>query len=120
MPIKPGGRDSEEQFAHQLARGTQTVLGVRDGDHLVGVVLATHDGRKGWLNCLAVDPEYRRQGIAQCLIAEAEQVLYSQGMQIIAALIEGENSASLALFEQAGYQDYPNLHYVTKRRDNNV
>ena len=32
------------------------------GGELVGVVLGTHDGRKGWINRLAVAPAYQRRG----------------------------------------------------------
>ena len=36
-------------------------------------------------------------------------------MQIFAALIEPDNNASLALFEEAGYSEWPGMHYVSKR-----
>ncbi|WP_119073087.1 GNAT family N-acetyltransferase [Aggregatilinea lenta] len=115
LPVRPAGRDSREAFEDQLERGTQTVIGLEQGGRLIGVVVATNDGRKGWINRLAVDPAVRRQGAGQRLIAEAECVLKAQGMGIIAALIEGSNSASLALFRQAGYDSHPDLHYVSKR-----
>jgi N-acetylglutamate synthase len=116
LSIRPQGRDSAVAFAVQLAGGTQIVLGVRTNGRLVGVVLATHDGRKGWINRLAVHPECRRQGLALALIAEAERVLTDNGLPIIAALVEDWNEASLALFDRAGYQEYPDVHYVTKRQ----
>lgn len=120
LPIRPLGRDSRTQFAAQLAAGSQTVLGVKEGDRLVGVILATHDGRKGWLNRLAVYPDQRRQGMALFLIHEAERVLRAQGLQIIAALVEDWNSASMSLMARAGYTDHPDIHYLTKREDDNV
>lgn len=115
LPVKPGGRDSREQFFRQMTGDLQAVIGVKQGDELVGVVLTTHDGRKGWINWLAVRPEHRRKGIARRLIDEAERALRAQGMQIIAALIEDGNAASLELFEQAGYSDFRGIHYLTKR-----
>jgi ribosomal protein S18 acetylase RimI-like enzyme len=120
LSIRPVGRDSREQFTAQLASGLQTVIGVRDGQRLIGVVVTTHDGRKGWINRLAVHPDYRRQGLGRRLIREAEQVLHSQGLHIIAALIEDGNAASLALFQQAGYADYSSIHYMTKRENDSV
>lgn len=120
LSVRVNGRDSRAEFERQMSGGTQTVVGVRDGALLVGVVIATHDGRKGWINRLAVRPEYRRKGIGRRLVNEAENVLKSQGMRIIAALIEDWNKASLGLFEQAGYLDYPNLHYVSKRDSQDV
>jgi GNAT superfamily N-acetyltransferase len=116
LHIKPVGRDSREAFARQLAGDTQAAFGVEDADgRLIGVVIATHDGRKGWINRLAVHPDARRQGVAMRLIGAAEGWLHQQGMQIIAALIEPGNEASLALVEAAGYEPFPGLHYVSRR-----
>ncbi|MBN1201132.1 MAG: GNAT family N-acetyltransferase [Anaerolineae bacterium] len=120
LSIRPRGRDSREQFTRQLGGDTQHVIGARDAGRLVGVVVATHDGRKGWINRLAIHPEYRRQGIGLKLIAEAERVLHEQDISIIAALIEDWNEPSLALFQKAGYVDYPGIHYVTKRDSHDV
>ena len=112
--VRPEGRDSREAFARQLARG-QVVLGLEELGKLIGCVVATHDTRKGWINRLAVHPDWRRQGIGQQLIAEAEESLHQQGMSVIAAIIEPDNEASLKLFIKAGYADWPGLHYVSKK-----
>jgi ribosomal protein S18 acetylase RimI-like enzyme len=114
--IRPRGRDSREAFAGQLNSGTHTMLGLELSGELIGVVLATHDGRKGWINRLAILPEYRRLGYAARLVAEAERVLHEQGISIIAALIETGNDASLTLFRKLGYNELPDgIHYVSKR-----
>jgi N-acetylglutamate synthase len=116
LHVKPQGRDSHEAFARQIAGGTQTAIGIEnETGELVGVTLATHDGRKGWINRLAVHPDARRQGIGEALIAAAEQRLHQQGIDVIAALIEPENVASLSLFIKSGYAEWPGLHYVSKR-----
>jgi ribosomal protein S18 acetylase RimI-like enzyme len=114
--IRPNGRDSRQAFARQLDSGTHTMLGLELSGELVGVVLATHDGRKGWINRLAILAEYRRHGYAARLVAEAERVLHDQGITIIAALIETGNDASLTLFRKLGYSELPGgIHYVSKR-----
>ena len=114
--IRPHGRDTREAFARQLATGTHIMIGLDVSDELVGVALATHDGRKGWINRVAVLPEYRRRGYASRLVTEAERVLREQGMTVIAALIEGGNEASLRLFDTLGYVELQGgTHYVSKR-----
>jgi N-acetylglutamate synthase len=120
LPVRPAGRDGREQFAAQLSRETQTVIGAWEAGRLVGVSVVTHDGRKGWINRLAVHPNCRRQGLGLELIAESERILREKGMQVIAALIEDWNDVSLALFEHAGYRDYPDIHYLTKREGQDV
>jgi ribosomal protein S18 acetylase RimI-like enzyme len=113
--VRAQGRDSRVAFARQLASGTHTMIGLQVGTELVGVVLATHDGRKGWINRLAVLPEHRHRGYAALLVAEAERALKKQGITVIAALIEPENDASLALFRRLGYVEASGMHYVSKR-----
>jgi GNAT superfamily N-acetyltransferase len=111
--IRPEGRDSREAFAEQLARG-QVVLGLEDEGELVACIVVTDDTRKGWINRLAVDPDYRRRGLAARLIEAAEQELRGKGIHIFAALIEDYNTASLNLFQREGYRTH-DIYYVSKR-----
>jgi ribosomal protein S18 acetylase RimI-like enzyme len=113
--VRPNGRDSRAAFERQLAGGTHTVLGLERNGDLVAVVLVTHDGRKGWINRLAVVPEWRGRGYAKRLVAEAELVLQAEGMTVIAALIEPGNEASLELFMALGYVETEGMHYLSRR-----
>jgi ribosomal protein S18 acetylase RimI-like enzyme len=119
--LKPRGRDSRAAIARQIASGVETILGLTVDDRLVGAVVATHDSRKGWINRLAVDPDYRRRGYGARLIAAAEDVLRDQGMRIIAALVESDNPTSLALFQKVGYVEIDSgIHYLSKRESDQV
>ena len=114
--IRPSGRDAPEAFAREIESGTATVIGAEDADGaLIGVVVATHDGRKGWINRLAIDPERRREGLGLELVRAAEQALDEQGIRVIAALVEGDNDLSLAFFQAAGYALHPDVRYLSKR-----
>ena len=121
LPLKLAGRDSREEFTSQIASGCQTVIGLEDGDRLVGVVLATHDSRRGWINRLAVHPDYRRRGLGLRLIREAERVLRDErGLHVLAAHVETWNEASLALFTRAGYVRGDDVIYFSKRERQDV
>ncbi len=114
------GRDSRQAFAQQMQSGVQTVLGLEDDGRLIAVVVATHDSRRGWVNRLTVDQDYRRRGLARRLLAAAEEVLREQGLFITVALIEDWNEASMALFLQEGYRLNDDIHYVSKRDSDDV
>ena len=111
--LRPQGRDSRQALADQLAQG-QVVLGLEEDGKLVACVLITDDTRKGWINRLAVDPDYRRRGLAARLLAEAEKELRARGRQVFSALIESENVESLSLFQREGYKTH-DIVYVSKR-----
>lgn len=120
LPIRASGRDSKEAFSRQLTSGTQTILGYKKDGDLIGVIVATHDSRKGWINRLAVDPNWQRQGIGSLLIEAAEEELKRQGVKVIAALIFESNVRSIAAFKKAGYEADTRIRYFSKRHSENA
>ena len=112
---RPEGRDTFEGIAKEFERPETCFYVMLDGDKMIGSVVGSSDGRKGWINRLAVDPDYRRQGLSGRLIEECENFLYKLGLKIIAALIEGENIESLATFKKAEYELWNHITYCSKR-----
>lgn len=120
LPYKPEGRDRRDKIEREIQKPNAIFLvAERDGE-LIGSVFATHDGRKGWINRLAVSPAFRRCGIAKRLVAEAESRLCGQGIEIVACLIENWNVDSARFFEKLGYWPFEGVTYYTKRKDSNV
>lgn len=117
---RPAGRDTMENLLSQRQGFASGFLGAFDGGTLIGAVIATHDGRRGWINRLAVHPHYRGKGIAKKLISAAESALRKQGLRIIAALIEDDNVASRTLFARAGYESLPEILYYSKRESSDA
>lgn len=115
LPFKAQGRDSKINIIGELANSNESFILAWDGNKLVGSILATHDGRKGWLNRLAVDPDYRKMGIGSQLIRQAEEFLLSAEINIFACLIEDWNLSSRELFQKNGYLCHDDIHYYTKR-----
>ena len=104
------GRESRTSIAAQLRTPRNRYLGAFEGARLVGTVFGTHDGRKGWINRLAVHPDYRRRHLARRLVRICERGLREQGIQVFAALIEPDNVASEAVFRGLGYEIDPMLY----------
>jgi ribosomal protein S18 acetylase RimI-like enzyme len=115
LPYKPHGRDSLDSLRKEFKRKETCYLGMFEGDKMIGVIVGTSDGRKGWINRLAIDPDYRGRGLAGKLIFEAERFLYKFGLKVIAGLIENYNTPSMEAFIKAGYTCGRNILYFSKR-----
>ncbi len=116
LPLKLEGRDSRENVARQIAMPNVFFFVAELSGRIVGTILCTHDGRKGWINRLAVAEAYRRHGIGRRLVEIAESRFEILGLGITAALIEEWNEDSMSAFEKLGYRKHPEILYFTKRR----
>lgn len=115
LSIRTKGRDSRAELTRQMKLNPEWFIGARDGDRLVGAVIASHDTRRGYLNRIAVDPDYQGRGIAKLLTEMSEEMLRAQGIKVITLLIEGENRASRALALRLGYVEHEDIIYYSKR-----
>lgn len=120
MPFKPRGRDRKGAIQAQMTINPDFFIGAFEDDWLVGVVMASTDGRRGWINRLAVDSDCRRRGVAKELINEAEKILRKRGMRIFCALIEDTNAGSMRLFKNCGYKAHGDIVYFSKRDSDKV
>ena len=69
---QPTGRDSKANLERELADPNVDILVAVIGDRIIGSVIGTNDGRNGWVNRLAVDPDHRGEGIAKALVEGVE------------------------------------------------
>lgn len=116
LHFKPLGRDRKERIIIEMEGPQACFLVAEDKGSIIGSVLATHDGRKGWINRLAVSPRYRRKGVGERLIREAEEYFSMEDIEIAACLIEQENEPSLSLFRKAGFRLHRDIFYLSKRK----
>ena len=120
LPYRPEGRDSRREIERQISEFGDLFVGAFESGELVGVIVGTDDGRKGWINRLAVLPEHRRKGVALKLIHAVEVALRKRGRRIISILVETPNRASISLFQKAGYSAWEGMAYLSKRDDPKV
>lgn len=65
--------------------------------------MAGYDGHRGWIYSVAVEPNYRRQGVGTALMAVAEHALKDKGCVKINLQILDGNSAVTAFYSSLGF-----------------
>lgn len=115
LPFRPTGRDSLESLRQQWRAQPRFFVGAFEGERMIGVAIATDDGRKAWINRLAVIPEEQGKGVAKAIVNECEKIFRDLGRVVFAIMIEGENDASEHLFEGMGYKHEKDIRYYAKR-----
>ncbi len=117
LPLKPKGRDKRENIEKEMSRPDLAIFLVAvNEDSVIGTIIGTHDGRKGWINRLAVHPDYQHQGMARQLVREVENQLSKSGIDITACLIEGYNRDSMEFFKKIGYRKHEDIFYFSRRK----
>ncbi|MGH8014568.1 MAG: GNAT family N-acetyltransferase [Candidatus Zixiibacteriota bacterium] len=116
LTYKPLGRDSKLSMTKEMALEGVAYFGYYEKDKLLGACIGNYDGRRGWINRLAVHPDFRGKGIAGILIDETEKFLRSKGAVFLSALIEDINEPSITCFEKAGFSCEKEWLYFCKRQ----
>ena len=68
---------------------------------LIGTVLCGHDGRRGYIHHLMVDPDYRRQGLGQSLVSRCMFALTRIGIQKCHLFVFEDNESGVKFCERS-------------------
>ena len=82
------------------------LVGKIDGK-IVATVMAGYEGHRGWVNYLAVDSAFRKQGLGRTLMEEAERRLVEIGCPKVNLQIRNENDGAMAFYERIGFERNP-------------
>lgn len=74
---------------------------------LIATCMVGYEGHRGWINYLAVGPEYQRRGFARQMMARAEQILHAAGCPKINLQVRSTNIGVIAFYERIGYRQDP-------------
>ena len=100
----PSVTDTAEAVQRAIAHPAAWVLLAEADRQLIGSIIGTFDGWRGNIYRLAVDPSYRRRGVARALVQEVERRLALAGAKRITALVEHRHPDPVAFWEAAGYE----------------
>ena len=96
--------DTYEGLLSKLLRDPELFFVVEDNQRIIGVVMGSYDGRRGWINHLAVDPEYQGKRIGQQIIEQLEIRFKQIGCEKVNLLIEKNNAKVQSFYEKQGYE----------------
>ena len=99
--------DDREGVAQFIARNPGLSRVAVDGTRVVGVVMCGHDGRRGHIYHLAVNPEYRRYGVGKRLVQECLDRLRQVGVVRAIILVADDNPGGAEFWKRAGWEDIP-------------
>lgn len=82
-----------------------TVLIGRAADAIVATAMVGHDGHRGWVYYVAVDPARRAQGLGRTIMTAAEAWLRQAGIAKLQLLVRRENEKAGAFYLSLGYAE---------------
>jgi N-acetylglutamate synthase len=114
--------DSREATERYLARNPGLSFVARSGDRVVGCVMCSHDGRRGYLQHLAVEPEVRRQGIGTALVTRCLEALRGLGIEKTHIDVLAENGLAQEYWANSGWKRRTDIvrYSFTNSTDPNV
>ena len=102
--LHPDECDSRMGIATYLARNPGTCFVARRRSRLVGSVLCGNDGRRGYMNHLAVAEAYRRHGIGTALVDRCMAALAKMGIPRCNLFVYATNEGAMEFWRKLGWR----------------
>lgn len=114
--------DSKDSIAKYLARNPGLSFIAESDGQLIGTLMAGHDGRRGYLQHLAVAEQYRRMGIATELLTLALAALKAEGILKSHIHILAGNEHGKSYWQAQGWQKRSDIeiHSYINHADLNI
>ena len=106
--------DSPAALARYLRRNPGcSFVALSEAGELVGVSLAGHDGRRGYLHHVAVTEAFRKQGLGRELVERCAAALKAEGIEKINLWVKADNAAGVAFWNRMGGRERDDLVIVS-------
>jgi ribosomal protein S18 acetylase RimI-like enzyme len=97
--------DDRESVGQFLERNPGLSRVATDGSAVVGVALCGHDGRRGHIYHLAVDPAYQGRGLGKRLLNESLEDLRRAGVKRVIIMVADDNPRGREFWKRFGYEE---------------
>jgi ribosomal protein S18 acetylase RimI-like enzyme len=97
--------DPQADIAMARRGPNSAVLVGRDGAAIVATAMVGHDGHRGWVYYVAVDPGRRGKGHGRAIMDAAENWLRQAGIAKLQLMVRRENLKAGAFYQSIGYAE---------------
>jgi ribosomal protein S18 acetylase RimI-like enzyme len=112
--------DSREGIIRFLERNPGLSFVARDGERIVGAVLCGHDGRRGYIDQLAVKASHRRQGIGRSLVSRCVYNLMRIGIRKWHLFVFEDNAEAITFWSKLGWAKRVELVTMSRQAQNDA
>ena len=103
--------DSRVGVERFLTRNPKTSVVAIEDDKIVGAILCGHDGRRGCLYHVCVDPSYRRRGIGKEMVVFCMNALKEENISKVSLIAFTANDIGNAFWNTIGWTKREDLNY---------
>jgi len=97
--------DPDKDIDRKLTDRNGALLLLVEEDRLIGSVMVSHDGHRGSIYYLCIDPERQADGLGKKLMIHCEAYLKDLGCPKINLFVRRGNEAAMGFYEGLGYSE---------------
>lgn len=103
--------DSKEGVERFLIRNPGISVVAEEDGKIVGAILCGHDGRRGCMYHVCVDPDYRLKGIGKSMVVFAMEALKKEKINKVSLIAFTRNDIGNAFWKEIGWTKREDLNY---------
>ena len=104
--------DPASEIAFARRGQNATILTGRANGALVATAMVGHDGHRGWIYYVAVDPDVQGQDFGRAIMGAAEDWLRGQGVEKVMLMVRPDNTKVQAFYDRLGYDVQERVIYA--------
>jgi ribosomal protein S18 acetylase RimI-like enzyme len=97
--------DPNKDIDRKLSVDPKGFLVAVESGHVVGTVMAGYEGHRGWIQYMAVHPDFQGSGYGKALIESAIELLRARGCPKVNLQVRRSNTAVVEFYKRVGFAD---------------
>jgi ribosomal protein S18 acetylase RimI-like enzyme len=104
--------DPASDIAFARRGENSTILVARTDGAVVASAMVGHDGHRGWVYYVAVDPDRQSTGLGRVIMTAAEDWLRTRGVAKVMLMVRPDNTRVQAFYETLDYEEQERVVYA--------